>query len=125
MSETADERSGPPASELQSSPSRPPADADGAGTPKKRRRRGSRGGRGRRRPGADGATSTANGSPVPGAAADRRPDDLPDRPIEGRPTGAAAEAATVPLHSDDSDGAGPAPSRRRRRRGGRGRGAAA
>jgi ribonuclease E len=115
---------------------------------RRRRRRGSRGGRNRHRPGGANAAADQN---------DRRPDDLPDRPNEGRPSPEAAARATV-RRADGGDEAArkpqigdtrPAPpsadrpagggdgngnrssgggdeggggSNRRRRRGGRGRG---
>ena len=121
---------------------------DGAATQgngaRRRRRRGSRGGRGRARTAqASTAASAANeGSTAP--PADRRPDDLPDRPREGRPSGrgeegeatadpAARSVATPPpppFVPKVPPPRPPAPSgdgsrdsaRRRRRRGGRGRG---
>ena len=106
------------------------ADGDPA---RRRRRRGSRGGRGRggrapRAAGDSGAVGVAGSE----AGTDRRPDDLPDPPGEGRATGAAAEAALVrprigdtrpapaSARTGDDDVDGPRPSRRRRR-GGRGR----
>jgi ribonuclease E len=109
--------------------------AESGGQARKKRRRGSRGGRGR-------PTATAT---------DRRPDDLPDRPIEGVPSPEAAaraevkpkigdsrpappfvpktpppraprpEAAKPPL-ADSAEPAESASQKRRRRRGGRGRG---
>src|SRR5712691_4870265 len=113
--------------------------SDGAGdasaTPHKPRRRGSRGGRNRKRPPA-GAVSEE----TPADDADLRP-DLPERISENRPSAEAADRALVrkPQIGDsrpapprstrsspasDGDDA-PAPARKRRRRGGRGRSAAA
>ncbi|HEX9969018.1 MAG TPA: Rne/Rng family ribonuclease [Acidimicrobiales bacterium] len=68
----------------------------GQGAGAKKRRRGSRGGRGRGRTGGGGGT--AGGGETAGEdAGDKRPDDMPDRPIEGRPSpGAAAKATVVP-----------------------------
>ena len=62
---------------------------DPNGPPRKKRRRGSRGGRGRGGQGGQAAAAAGGG----GAAEDRRPDDLPDRPIEGVPKSAEAAAA--------------------------------
>ena len=70
---------------------------------RKKRRRGSRGGRnrsrsGEARTGGNGDNGGGNGSATAAPAADaldRRPDDLPDRPIEGRPSPAAAAKAEV------------------------------
>jgi ribonuclease E len=78
-------------------PQEPQAAAEvGGGSPseaaKKRRRRGSRGGRNRNRSGGGGAGERAVEA---GATEDRRPDDLPDRPIEGRPSPEAAAQANV------------------------------
>ncbi|MEY2403274.1 MAG: ribonuclease [Acidimicrobiaceae bacterium] len=98
-------------------------------TPRPKRRRGSRGGRNRNR------TRTAN------PADERQPDELPERPNEGRPqTVEAAERALVrkpdpnaprpkigdsrpaPAAKDEPEAKGDgSPPRRRRRRGGRGR----
>jgi ribonuclease E len=70
---------------------------------------------------------------------DRTPDDLPDRPNEGVPTGEAAARATVPdkpkigdtrpapnpvASGEAGDPDAPAKKKRRRRRGGKGRGGA-
>jgi ribonuclease E len=107
------------------------------GGPPKRRRRGSRGGRNRSRGRATGTATAAT-------EVDRRPDDLPDRPIEGVPSPEAADRATVkpfltpkvpPPHpaaaeavpfdeeAVPADEEAPNPGgRKRRRRGGRGRG---
>src|SRR5688572_14171399 len=94
----------------------------------KRRRRGSRGGRNRNRSRAAQAVAVD---------ADRLPDDLPDRPIEGVPSPEAAEKATVrpfltpkvpppqPAAAEAAPADEEAPKaggRKRRRRGGRGRG---
>src|SRR5207253_9980551 len=108
---------------------------DASAPPHKPRRRGSRGGRNRKRPPA-GAVSEE----TPADDADPRP-DLPERISENRPSAEAAERALVrkpqigdsrpapPRSSPPSpgpDGAdAPAPARKRRRRGGRGRSAAA
>jgi ribonuclease E len=118
---------------------RPAPAAEGGSTPpgdqaRKRRRRGSRGGRSR--------TGAATGA----ATQDRRPDDLPDRPIEGVPSPEAAARAEVkpaphpkpqigdtrpapqpPARAAQAAGDGDGSSagqgqKRRRRRGGRGRG---
>ena len=111
------------------------------GQPRKRRRRGSRGGRSR----SGGGGAAANAA---GAATDRRPDDLPDRPIEGVPSPEAAARAEVRPQIGDTRPAPPfvpkvppprpagaaaekpaegeqksGGQKRRRRRGGRGRGA--
>ena len=115
--------------------------AGASGAPNRRRRRGSRGGRNRRRtPGTSNSSGTAAATSSP--AEDRRPDDLPDRPIEGRATGEAAARAEVmpaprkpqigdtrpappvpdrPKPERDRDGDGAGGGSRRRRRGGRGR----
>jgi ribonuclease E len=73
--------------EIPATPENVESTADDAsaadGPPRKPRRRGSRGGRGRNR-----AANT-------NAAVDRQPEDLPDRPSEGRPSGPAAAKATV------------------------------
>ena len=68
------------------------------GQPRKRRRRGSRGGRSRV-PNAAGANATG--------AEDRRPDDLPDRPIEGVPSPEAAAKAEVKPQIGDTRPAPP------------------
>jgi ribonuclease E len=100
-------------------------------TPRPKRRRGSRGGRNRNRTGTTATTID-----------ERQPDELPERPNEGRPkTVEAAERALVRKPDPDAPrpkigdsrpapeakvepAAGePAPARRRRRRGGRGRSA--
>jgi ribonuclease E len=69
-------------------PTPPPTDG-AAGQTRKRRRRGSRGGRSR--------TPGTGGNQQQGGASDedRRPDDLPDRPIEGVPSPEAAARAEV------------------------------
>jgi ribonuclease E len=112
------------------------SDDPGAGSaaPNKPRRRGSRGGRNRKRPPA----TTASAATVAGTS-DLQP-DLPDRISENRPSVEAAERALIrkpqigdsrpapdrPDASPPSDGEdAPVPARKRRRRGGRGRGAAA
>src|SRR5947207_1295031 len=108
---------------------------DAAAPPHKPRRRGSRGGRNRKRP-----ASGAAAEETPADDADPRP-DLPERISENRPSAEAAERALVrkpqigdsrpaparssrPSPGSDGDEA-PAPARKRRRRGGRGRSAAA
>jgi ribonuclease E len=75
--------SGPPAEEAPA-PTPDPAAPDGA--PRKKRRRGSRGGRNRTRAHSDrpGAGDDDAGAAMAGDDADARPDDLPDRPGEGR-----------------------------------------
>ncbi|HEX4904518.1 MAG TPA: Rne/Rng family ribonuclease [Acidimicrobiales bacterium] len=116
-----------------SSAERPPS-SDGEGAPKKRRR-GSRGGRNRN------AAARAARAAATNATADetRRPDDLPERIGEGRPSAEAAERALVrkPQIGDVRPSAAPQPQerapradrdgadggeRKRRRRGGRSRG---
>ena len=113
----------------------PQASPDGDATPAgpKKRRRGSRGGRNRKKP-----SATANGQPD---EFDRRPDDLPDRPNEGRASPEAARAAEVPYipakpkivdtrparpvaaeSNGADDDATSSKAKKRRRRGGRGRG---
>ena len=69
---------------------------------RKKRRRGSRGGRNRSRSGEGrnggngGNGNGGNGGKATAAdGVDRRPDDLPDRPLEGRPSPAAAAKAEV------------------------------
>jgi ribonuclease E len=121
------------------------SDETESGAPRRRRRRGSRGGRNRRRtPGSNPTNPSTAASTTATASSDvvdRRPDDLPDRPIEGRATGEAAERATItpaprkpqigdtrpappqpagPV-ADEDEGNGGGGNRRRRRRGGRGR----
>ena len=113
---------------------------DASAAPHKPRRRGSRGGRNRKRPAAKPASeeTAADGSdPQP----DEQPDELPERISENRPSVEAAERGLVrkpqigdsrpaptqssrPSPASDGDDA-PPPARKRRRRGGRGRGAAA
>ena len=108
------------------------------GAPRKKRRRGTRGGRNRTR-----STTTATTAAV--AELDRRPDDLPDRPIEGRPpadnvmpgepgifppkpflTPKVPPPVSKAAEPEPEAAAAPAaPAKRRRRRGGRGRGSAA
>jgi ribonuclease E len=89
---------GSPGSEAASRP-------DGAAPPK-RRRRGSRGGRNRSRSRTAGdAEARAAGGNGEGRSA--LPDDLPDRPIEGRPLDpAAAERALVRRPDGSAPGAG-------------------
>jgi ribonuclease E len=112
-------------------PDSPDHQQDGSGPQRSRRRRGSRGGRNRKR------TRTA---PVEAGTDDERP-ELPERPNEGRPSVEAAERALVrkprigdtrpaPASAQPSDVPGAADgtgdrsgTKRRRRRGGRGRGA--
>ena len=106
---------------------RPPS-PDGATAPKKRRR-GSRGGRNR-----NAAARAARAAAASSAGEDRRPDDLPERISEGRPSAEAAERALVrkpkigdsrpappPPEETAKDGASDSPAKKRRRRGGRGR----
>src|SRR5947209_10693547 len=127
----------------ESSPSR--SESDG---PRRNRRRGSRGGRPRARPGPAEAKDAGSSPPSSGAGAstgadaaidDRRP-DLPDRPGEGRASADAAARALIPKPKigdsrpappgeeadDGTQTGGPddatGPTRKRRRRGGRGRG---
>ncbi|MEY2432775.1 MAG: ribonuclease [Acidimicrobiaceae bacterium] len=106
-----------------------------SGAPRPKRRRGSRGGRNRNR-------SRTRIEPA-GDGDERHPDEMPERPMEGRPqTVEAAERALVrkpdpsaprPKIGDSrpspvsappptTTGEGATPARRRRRRGGRGRG---
>ena len=130
-------------------PREEPSSQDGATDAKKRRRRGSRG-RGRSRGRAGSASAGVGLAPEggtepgpPGAgetAADRQPDDLPDRPT---PAGSEAEPAPRPRIGDSrpapllvpkfpppvapssgAEGDGAVGPKRRRRRGGRGRGTA-
>src|SRR5688572_30386610 len=94
-----------PDGEASASTSAERAGPDGQAPARRRRRRGSRGGRGRARPagaaGTDGADdgpgegAPADASLLGGALDDRRPDDLPDRPSEGRPSPEAAARAEV------------------------------
>src|SRR5438552_10921841 len=106
---------------------------DASAPPHKPRRRGSRGGRNRKRP-ASGAAAVE----TPSDDADPRP-ELPERMSENRPSVEAAERALIrkpqigdsrpaPARPPDlppgpDGGDAPAPARKRRRRGGRGRGA--
>jgi ribonuclease E len=110
----------------------PPARGDTTDRP--RRRRGSRGGRGRRPPsGADsGATRDAGEGGTRGGPDPAMPDEMPERMLEGRPKDpAAAERALVkrpqigdtrPAPGESAEPGAPAPGKSRRRRGGRGRG---
>lgn len=139
-----------PASE-PTSPS-PEADSLTGGNPN-RRRRGSRGGRNRsgaaRSPQLDGASADGAGDSEDAEEYDRRPDELPDRHNEGRPSAEAAARSlvrkpqigdTIPApeaaessDADTSEGTsgrrpgsgsgadGGGGAKRRRRRGGRGR----
>ena len=111
-------------------PSAGSPDGEQTGQPRPRRRRGSRGGRGRSRSGARPASEGGEGAAGSGSD-DRQPDELPDRASENRPKDpAVAEAALVrkPQIGDSRPApvapAEPAPTRSgsRRRRGGRGRG---
>jgi ribonuclease E len=122
------------------------ADGDGENKP---RRRGSRGGRSRNRPRADGEDRTdddgdPDGASDGGGAAGERQPELPDRHRENKPSAEAADAALVrkpqigdskpqigdsrPAPADEAGDGAPAgggtssSTRRRRRRGGRGRG---
>ncbi|MEY2460363.1 MAG: ribonuclease, partial [Acidimicrobiaceae bacterium] len=100
-------------------------------TPRPKRRRGSRGGRNRNRSRTSGSANATD---------EHQPDELPERPNEGRPkTVEAAERALVrkpdpnapkpkigdsrpaPAAKAEPEGAEGTPARRRRRRGGRGR----
>jgi ribonuclease E len=125
-------------------PGAPPG-AELGGQPRKRRRRGSRGGRSRT---ANGGGGQSGQRPPSAEGVDRRPDDLPDRPIEGVPSPEAAARAEVrPKIGDSRPAPGVTPraarppraaaesskadaaesedgqpaAKRRRRRGGRGR----
>ena len=108
--------------------------------PHKPRRRGSRGGRNRKRPPArtGGEESPADDAEAASVSESELP-ELPERISENRPSAEAAERALVrkpqigdsrpapgrspgPSPASDGDDA-PAPARKRRRRGGRGRGA--
>src|SRR4029453_13028195 len=73
---------GPSAEEIpdRQEASGPDGQSPPAPTGAKKRRRGSRGGRNRNRSRAAAGAAGASA----GAAGDARPDDLPDRPIEGR-----------------------------------------
>ncbi len=111
-------------------PSAGSPDGEQTGQPRPRRRRGSRGGRGRSRSGARPASEGGESAAGSGSD-DRQPDELPDRASENRPKDpAVAEAALVrkPQIGDSRPApvapAEPAPTRSgsRRRRGGRGRG---
>src|SRR5687767_13594911 len=113
---------GPGGEAIEPRPTTPPADAHdpserggpdldseggrGADGPRPRRRRGSRGGRGRSRTATtasaatDGASDELNAVPgddtgAPLSAGDRRPEDLPDRPIEGRPPADSAHRPKI------------------------------
>ena len=128
MSDSVENR---PTNETSEASSSTPQNRDGA---PRRRRRGSRGGRNRNR-----SRSEQQGQQTQAAASndgDRRPADLPDRPIEGQPSPDAAARAEVaprkprigdtrPAPPAARDGNGEArqegPPKRRRRRGGRGR----
>ena len=103
-------------------------DSSADGQQHKKRRRGSRGGRGRKPASADGAQSRATAD---AATTDRRPDDMPDRPIEGRPprigdtrpaprpvAPTASAPATKPQAASSAPGGG---AKQKRKRGGRGR----
>jgi ribonuclease E len=119
------------------------------GAPRRRRRRGSRGGRSRAAGTQAGGGEQTGGGDQPQArigSSDRDPEELPDPPREGIASPEAAAAATVPYkpkigdtrpgpapvaesagpgrasaRSTADDGT-PAPGKKRRRRGGRGRG---
>ena len=122
----------PSPSQPQESPS-----ADAPAGPRRNRRRGSRGGRGRNRSDGGAPRTPGSGSEQKtgeeGTSDDRLP-DLPDRPGEGRASPDAAARALIPkpkigdtrppppreeTATGDGDGAA---TRKRRRRGGRGRG---
>src|SRR5438876_1455187 len=69
-------------------------DGNGNDTPaRKRRRRGSRGGRGRGQGNRPQATTSV----------DKQPEDLPDRPGEGRPSPEVAAAVTTPYRPKIGD----------------------
>ena len=127
---TAGTAAGPSPQPPATAPDDTAAQAGGPGSAN-RRRRGSRGGRGRPRTGASGPEASADD--------DRNP-ELPDRASENRPSVEALDRATVRrpqigdsrpapqvgdtrpgADPDGGDGA-PAPAKKRRRRGGRGRG---
>jgi ribonuclease E len=109
------------------------ASGDGASPVRKKRRRGSRGGRNRQRSNADGANRGAPDDDVDDALP-----ELPDRPFEGQihdpevaervlvprkpQIGDTMPAPTRPVDDADSATTADTPARRRRRRGGRGRG---
>src|SRR5438874_830050 len=108
----------------------------GSGPRRNSRRRGSRGGRGRKRTGAQEAAKASGGASAKAtvSADDGDPTpDLPDRPGENRASPDAAARALIPKPKigdsrpdpADEDNEAPEPAtgaRRRRRRGGRGRG---
>jgi ribonuclease E len=107
-------------------PESQPADASAENTPRKPRRRGSRGGRNRNR-----NRNAAGASPADAAKA-ALPEELPERMSTNRPPADVAERALVrkpqigdtmpaPTPSPPADG-DQQPAKRRRRRGGRGRG---
>jgi ribonuclease E len=134
----------PPSSPDKSSPDPGQTEAGTGGGPN-RRRRGSRGGRNRSgaaRESSSAGESTDSGDAVAAAEYDRRPDELPDRHNEGRPSAEAAARSlvrkpqigdTIPApeptgSADDTssedtakDRPGGGGAKRRRRRGGRGR----
>jgi ribonuclease E len=128
----------PSASDGPEGGDRPPRGGAGSTSANRnRRRRGTRGGAS----GSGSGPNTRSASTPAAEADDRQPDELPDRPIEGRPSREAAAAALVPrkpqigdtLPSTPADRAGTeggnartgqpdgTPAKRRRRRGGRGR----
>ena len=125
MSDSVEDR---PTNENESTP------PSGDGGAPRRRRRGSRGGRNRNR--SRGSDQQQQSQVAGDGSSDRLPDDLPDRPIEGRPSPEAAARAEVPRKPRIGD-TRPAPPpaagrgngdarqdggpKRRRRRGGRGR----
>ena len=101
--------------------------------PRRHRRRGSRGGRSRT--GTAGERDTNNDDVTAQEGEDRRPDELPDRPIEGRPTPAVSRSdkpkigdsrpglAGAAADSSDAPGGSPVERKPRRRRGGKSSGA--
>src|SRR5438270_4075268 len=110
----------------------------GSGPRRNSRRRGSRGGRGRKKPASQEEAKTsggANAAATAKPAADNDPTpDLPDRPGENRPSPDAAARALIPKPKIGDSRPAPAAdeepaaagtqtgARKRRRRGGRGRG---
>jgi ribonuclease E len=142
----AEQRSGPstPSGEAaESGASAAGSQPSGDGPRRNTRRRGSRGGRGRKKPASQETAKASSGGGATASVAsddgDRQP-DLPDRPGENRASGDAAAKALIPkpkigdsrparpAPADENDGSDAEPqgqtgAKRRRRRGGRGRGA--
>ncbi|HEX7167473.1 MAG TPA: Rne/Rng family ribonuclease, partial [Acidimicrobiales bacterium] len=97
MSEAVSEPTGTP---IPAGDATPQGDAQASeGTPRKKRRRGSRGGRNRSRTN----QPTSNGGAGASASDDRTPDDLPDPPNEGKPSPEGARAADVPYQPKIGD----------------------